>query len=118
AGHILLSSRAADDLAQYAEWKSQLHYLGEVEVKHGVRVGVASLYGDGTGNAALPTKLRRQELVRKRRLLVATTGALIILLSAGIGTWAWQHHLGVLRRAMTEAAAQREKSDAVLPCES
>ena len=28
AGHILLSKRSADDLAQYDEWKQQLHDLG------------------------------------------------------------------------------------------
>ena len=39
AGHILLSARAADDLAQYAEWNAQLHEIGEAEVKHGVRSG-------------------------------------------------------------------------------
>ena len=39
AGHILLSKRVAEDLAQYGRWRSQLHELGEVEVKHGVKVG-------------------------------------------------------------------------------
>src|SRR5947208_12900407 len=70
AGHILLSARAADDLAQYAEWKTQLHYLGEVEVKHGVRLEVVSLYNDEVGNPALPQKLRRQQLVRRRLTLL------------------------------------------------
>ena len=37
-GHILLSQRVADDLAHYRQWESQLHDLGEVEVKHGVRL--------------------------------------------------------------------------------
>jgi hypothetical protein len=32
-GHILLSKRSADDLAQYDEWKLQLHDLGEMEAK-------------------------------------------------------------------------------------
>src|SRR5215210_2391448 len=50
SGHILLSARSANDLAEHAEWKAQLHELGEVEVKHGVRVRVASLYSDGFGN--------------------------------------------------------------------
>ena len=36
-GHILLSKRVADDLAQYPRWRSFLHDLGECEVKHGVR---------------------------------------------------------------------------------
>jgi len=37
-GHILLSQRLADDLVHYRQWQPQLHDLGEVEVKHGVRV--------------------------------------------------------------------------------
>src|SRR6201986_3997939 len=45
AGHILLSKRVADDLEQYPQWRSQLHQLGDFEVKHGVRVGVVSLHG-------------------------------------------------------------------------
>src|SRR5256714_4709226 len=32
AGHILLSKRVADDLAQYPRWRSFLHDLGECEV--------------------------------------------------------------------------------------
>src|SRR5207302_11108667 len=68
AGHILLSARAADDLAQYGEWKSQLHDIGEVEVKHGGRVRVVSLYSDGVGNPTLPKTLRRQRLARRRRV--------------------------------------------------
>ena len=39
AGHILLSRRVADDLAQYHEWKPYLHDLGRVEVKHGSEAG-------------------------------------------------------------------------------
>ena len=50
AGHILLSRRIADDLAQYSEWQPCLHDLGEVELKHGVRVALANFFGDGFGN--------------------------------------------------------------------
>src|SRR5213592_905796 len=42
AGHILLSRHVADDLKHYARWQPQLHDLGEVEVKHGVRVSLLS----------------------------------------------------------------------------
>src|SRR5499427_9618682 len=35
AGHILLSKRVADDLAQDSLWQPLLHELGEIEVKHG-----------------------------------------------------------------------------------
>src|SRR2546425_6963423 len=44
AGHILLSQRVADDLAQYRQWSPRLHDLGECEVKQGVRLRVVNLY--------------------------------------------------------------------------
>src|SRR5216117_2183862 len=34
-GHILLSKRVADDLAQDGTWQPRLHQLGEYSVKHG-----------------------------------------------------------------------------------
>src|SRR5881628_1591069 len=43
AGHILLSRHVAEDLEQYAQWRSHLDALGECEVKHGVRVSVVNL---------------------------------------------------------------------------
>src|SRR6266545_2084635 len=49
AGHILLSKRVAEDLAQYGHWQPHLHDLGEVEVKHGVRVHVVNLYTEDLG---------------------------------------------------------------------
>jgi serine/threonine-protein kinase len=59
AGHILLSRRVAEDLAQYGQWQTQLHDLGEVEVKHGVRVHVFNLYNKELGNPEVPEKLRQ-----------------------------------------------------------
>ena len=41
AGHILLSQRVAEDLAQYRQWAPRLHDLGDCEVKHGVRLHLA-----------------------------------------------------------------------------
>ncbi|MGH7983106.1 MAG: adenylate/guanylate cyclase domain-containing protein, partial [Candidatus Udaeobacter sp.] len=58
AGHILLSKRVAEDLAQYRQWQALLHDLGEVGVKHGVRVHVFNLYNEEIGNPELPEKLR------------------------------------------------------------
>ena len=118
AGHILLSARAADDLAQHAEWKAQLHNLGEVEVKHGVRVQVASLYNEETGNSALPRKLQRQRLVRRRRIQISLATVAFLCTGVLLGLWAWQRHNRSLQRAATAAAAQREKSVAVLPFEN
>ena len=118
AGHILLSARAADDLAQHAEWKAQLHEIGEAEVKHGARVRVFSLYHDGVGNAALPQTLRRQRLVRHRRFLVVSTVAAILVVVLTLGTWAWQRQAKLREQAAAEAVANREKSVAVLPFEN
>jgi class 3 adenylate cyclase len=64
AGHILLSRHVAEDLEQYPRWQPYLHQLGECEVKHGVRIGVANLSGDGIGNAAAPKKF---EAIKKHR---------------------------------------------------
>jgi class 3 adenylate cyclase len=55
AGHILLSKRFADDLAQHRRWQRYLHELGDVEVKHGVVVSLVNLYAETIGNPAPPT---------------------------------------------------------------
>src|SRR5436309_438622 len=59
AGHILISKRVAEDLDQYGDWQRHLHDLGEVEVKHGVRLHVFNLYTEELGNPEVPEKLRR-----------------------------------------------------------
>src|ERR1700746_717217 len=64
AGHILLSRHVAEDLETYPRWQPYLHELGECEVKHGVRVGLVSLYSDEFGNPKLPSKL---QAARKHR---------------------------------------------------
>src|SRR5438094_3368420 len=60
AGHILLSKRVAEDLAEYEEWRPFLHDLGTCEVKHGVKLHVVNLYSDEVGRRELPTKLQMQ----------------------------------------------------------
>jgi hypothetical protein len=57
AGHILVSKRVADDLAQDSLWQPLLHELGEIEVKHGVKLGVVNLYTEELGNPQPPKKL-------------------------------------------------------------
>src|SRR5438046_204599 len=59
AGHILLSQRVAEDIGQYSEWQPQLHDMGEVEVKHGVRIHIFNLYNKELGNPEVPEKLRQ-----------------------------------------------------------
>jgi TolB-like protein/Flp pilus assembly protein TadD len=54
AGHILVSKRFADDLAQHRRWQRYLHELGDVEVKHGVVISLVNLYAETIGNPAPP----------------------------------------------------------------
>src|SRR6202045_747631 len=57
AGHILISKPVADDLAQDSLWQPLLHELGEIEVKHGVKLGIVNLYNEELGNPQPPKKL-------------------------------------------------------------
>jgi TolB-like protein len=57
AGHILISKRVADDLAQDSLWQPLLHDAGEIEVKHGVKLGIVNLYTEELGNSQTPSKL-------------------------------------------------------------
>ena len=59
AAHILVSKHMAEDLEQYGHWKRHLHELGEIEVKHGVRVAVVNLYTENLGNPEVPQKFRQ-----------------------------------------------------------
>src|SRR5438128_807306 len=61
AGHILLSKRVADDLAQYRRWQPYLHELGDFEVKHGVVVSIVNLYADVVGNPNPPQRLKHEK---------------------------------------------------------
>jgi TolB-like protein/class 3 adenylate cyclase/Tfp pilus assembly protein PilF len=89
AGHILLSRRVADDLAQYGRWRGQLHDLGEIEVKHGARIGIVNLYSDAVGNAQVPEnvqlaqqqerKLRKAAARKRQRLAIAGVLAIAII---------------------------------------
>jgi len=82
AGHILLSRHVAEDLEQYPRWRTYLHDLGECEVKHGVRVGVVNLSGDGAGNAAAPKKFHA--LKRHRTHVPWAEAAIALLVVAAV----------------------------------
>jgi TolB-like protein/class 3 adenylate cyclase/Tfp pilus assembly protein PilF len=56
AGHILLSKRVAEDLAQDRYWRQHLHELGEIELKHGENVVIVNLYRGEFGNPKRPGK--------------------------------------------------------------
>jgi TolB-like protein/class 3 adenylate cyclase/Tfp pilus assembly protein PilF len=111
AGHILLSGRVADDLGQFGRWQPQLHDLGEVEVKHGVRLDVVNLYTESVGNAAIPKKIAEGKRKAARRAKVRVLFAVLALgiLIAGAAL--------LLQRAKSTklGAGGPEKSIAVLP---
>ena len=123
AGHILLSKRVAEDLAQSRQWHPCLHDLGECAVKHGVPLFLVNFYTDEVGNPQLPEKIKKTQeeraaaaaasrpppmVLRKNVLLAAATlVAAILLISFGI--------LSRLRGPIFQAV---EKSIAVLPFEN
>src|SRR6266581_1216451 len=78
AGHILLSKRVAEDLAEYEHWRTLLHDLGTCEVKHGARISVVNLYADRVGNPQLPKRF--QALKHSARVRWATMAAALLAL--------------------------------------
>ncbi len=121
AGHILISKRAADDLAEYRHWQSLLHELGECEVKHGVRVSIVNLYTDELGNREVPKKFTPRPLapnesaatsvprpVSPKALRAGLIAVLALALSAGL--------LYFLRAG--SRPQPNDKSIAVLPFEN
>src|SRR5947209_6560827 len=79
AGHILLSKHVAEDLEHYPRWRTYLHDLGECEVKHGVRVGIVSLYDGQIGNPQIPKKLQALKKQRARLRSAVIVTALLLL---------------------------------------
>jgi TolB-like protein/Flp pilus assembly protein TadD len=61
AGHILVSQRVADDLAQDSLWQPHLHEIGEIEVKHGVKLGIVNVYTEELGNPESPAKVSQPQ---------------------------------------------------------
>ena len=118
AGHILLSRRIADDLAQHTEWQPCLHDLGEVEVKHGVRVALANFFGDGFGNSKSPGKIIRAKQVWRRKLLLWLSAILVFLLSLPVGSWIWTRRAALATAYKVSVAGISEKSIAILPLEN
>ena len=85
AGHILVSKRFADDLAQHRRWQRYLHELGDVEVKHGVVVSLVNLYAETIGNPAPPAcvaGLRRTEPGATTRKGLSPVARVIFLIAA------------------------------------
>ena len=117
AGHILLSKHTSDDLAEYSQWRSYLHDLGDAEVKHGVKIGLVNFYTSELGNPELPTPFKcalekqraliaARHVASKRKFLAATILPLAFV-AIGIGSYMlfYRSHI------------RTDKSIAVLPFE-
>ena len=132
AGHILLSKRVAEDLAQYRHWQPYLHDLGEFVAKHGEVILIVNLYTDEVGNPGIPEKLKgitpvkragetvdRAAPVGRRKALIA---AFVLVVAVAIASWISR----VTTKVPNESAAPNgnvissipDKSIAVLPFEN
>src|SRR6266404_5700019 len=137
AGHILLSKRLADDLAQYRHWQPHLHELREFTVKHGVSLQLVNLYTDEVGNPEVPAKLKRLRQEEPATKMTSSTersggkrlfvfAALLVGLILVIGLWKFSHRTSSKPAAApiaegapaTPAPQLNSKSVAVLPFEN
>jgi TolB-like protein len=119
AGHILVSEGVAGALGQRKVWSDRLHDLGEVRVKHDLRVHVFNLFDGDFGNPAPPAKVAAgtessadRALIRSRRRrkrVAAIASAVTIAAVAGAGAWRWG-----LGRGIASGDVSR-RSIAVLP---
>ena len=127
AGHILLSKRVAEDLAQYRHWQPHLHDLGECEVKHGLRLGLVNFYNGDAGNPAAPQKctaagggpvvvpVASKEARAGRLRLPLALLALLLLLGAGYWWLTRNRTQSSVARPTKADTVTTEKSIAVLP---
>src|SRR5438067_4947005 len=93
AGHILLSNRLADDLAQYASWRPHLHDLGRCEVKHGTKIEVINFYTDEIGNRAIPEKFKKENriIAAKSSKYLRDAALIATTLLLAFGVWFFAH---------------------------
>ncbi|HKR83665.1 MAG TPA: adenylate/guanylate cyclase domain-containing protein, partial [Terriglobales bacterium] len=129
-GHILLSKRVAEDLEQYADWKPHLHDLGEIEVKHGVRIQVVNLYTEDLGNPEVPQKFKAAAGIaasptRKGSPVLKYLIAAGVIITAGVlgfllfrMSHAGQNSAQNREQPSAAVASAPEKSIAVLPFEN
>src|SRR5260370_808098 len=120
AGHILLSKRVAEDLAQYRHWQPYLHDLGECEVKHGEVISLVNLYNDEVGNPQRPAKLAahthavsattRRTTDRIPRMLIA---GLIVLTAVAVGFWTFSRWFTTTSPAHSVLTVQNPPATAV-----
>ena len=128
ANHILLSKRAADDLAEYERWRPYLHDLGDCEGKHGAKLSLVNFYTEEFGNPELPSRFKHKQVAkaslanissRRRKIMV---GVGLLLLGAIFVLYFLAHSSGRRTALANQQGAAvmpaAEKSIAVLPFEN
>ena len=126
AGHILLSTRVAEDLEQFKHWRPHLYHIGECEVKHGDKIDIVNLFTAELGNSERPKRMAmpapqtdvgpvRKERVpsRKPTFIIAACLALAALAVAALLFWQRQ-----TPKTSSAGLGIPEKSLAVLPFEN
>jgi TolB-like protein/Tfp pilus assembly protein PilF len=120
AGHILLSKRVAEDLAQSRYWGPYLHDLGECAVKHGIPIFLVNFHGNGVGNPELPRMVQQAQSEqaakaaastaprRRRGVYLAIAAAILLITGSALSIWLYSRHNAA-------ALLSEEKSIAVLP---
>jgi class 3 adenylate cyclase len=120
AGHILVSKRVADDLAQQRRWHPYLHELGDVEVKHGVVVSLVNLYAETIGNPAPPARIgksggtvpRAETAARKGLSPLARTVFIVVVLLIGLAIVSVIFAPGITRMLRTSTATSKPQPSA------
>ncbi len=125
AGHILLSKRVAEDLAQYRHWQPYLHDLGECEVKHGEVIFLVNLYTDEVGNSELPAKFKAAQPAGRVLLAYSPSrlfAVVFLVLAAAAVFWIFGNPRRTADNPLAPNAAPTasipDKSIAVLPFEN
>ena len=109
-----------------------MHDLGEVEVKHGVKIGLVNLYTGALGNPEVPEKLRyvrsaqgskitsagTQNSARRRKLALIAAGLLLLVLGTGFFVLFYQARSKSAAALSSPLTQIGSKSIAVLPFEN
>src|SRR5438876_8008839 len=126
AGHILLSTRVAEDLEQFKHWRPHLYQIGECEVKHGDKIEIVNLFTAELGNSERPRRMAMpaqqtdfgpvgKERVPSRKPVLIIAACLAVVALAVATFLFWQ------RQTQKTSAAKLgipEKSIAVMPFEN
>jgi TolB-like protein/class 3 adenylate cyclase/Flp pilus assembly protein TadD len=121
AGHILVSRRAAEDLAAYQQWSQHLHSLGECEVKHGIRLHIFNLYNQRAGNAELPAKLQSLPAKKDKKSRVNAMVIVAVLAAAllsGVVLYSFATRRNASSTPPTDVGPHTIRSLAVLPLDN